>query len=308
MYSNIISTHIKPHLSGVAQFGSVLAQKLNIPLISFFKSEDLREGETVLLTVSFSIPDVELETRVWRFMEIAEEKKITFSVFFHSFSDLPIEHALIKKAARIFSGNDEIYHELLPFHVFVKKMWSPPLLRNGFIDKPDMLNIFSFGMAYKIQTAYHRLFASKLKQLKKDFVIRISTGFHEKANFGKYDDIAKELEGIYENKVHFYGFLSDEAVGYFIQRSDVYVNFFPKGARANNTTLFAVMERARPVITNLDEHSPSWMKSGVNIIDIRDLDKKMFDKKVLDRIGKKSCKDVWKYTNWDILVRAIKNK
>lgn len=187
-------------------------------------------------------------------------------------------------------------------------MWSPPLLRNGFIDKPDMLNIFSFGMAYKIQTAYHRLFASKLKQLKKDFVIRISTGFHEKANFGKYDDIAKELEGIYENKVHFYGFLSDEAVGYFIQRSDVYVNFFPKGARANNTTLFAVMERARPVITNLDEHSPSWMKSGVNIIDIRDLDKKMFDKKVLDRIGKKSCKDVWKYTNWDILVRAIKNK
>ena len=71
MYSNIISTHIKPHLSGVAQFGSVLAQKLNIHLISFFKSEDLREGETVLLTVSFSIPDVELETRVLRFMEIA---------------------------------------------------------------------------------------------------------------------------------------------------------------------------------------------------------------------------------------------
>jgi len=308
MYSNIISTHIKSHLSGIALFGSVLAQKLKIPFINFVESEDLRKGENILLTVSFSIPDIELETQVWRFLEIAEEKKITFSVFFHSFSDLPIEHALIKRATRIFSGNDEIYHDLKPFHVSVKKMWSPPLLRNGFINKPDPLTIFTFGMAYKIQTAYHRLFASKLKQLKKDFVLRISTGFHEKANFGTYDDIAKELEGIYGNKVHFYGFLSDEAVGYFIQRADLYINFFPKGARANNTTLYAVMERARPVITNLDEYSPSWMKSGVNIIDIRDLDKNMLDKKILDRIGKQSRIDVRKYTNWDTLVRAIKSK
>ncbi len=308
MYSNIISTHIKPHLSGIAQFGFVLAQKLSIPFISFVKSEDLRKGEIVLLTVSFSIPDIELETQVWRFLEIAEEKEITFSVFFHSFSDLPIEHALIKRAARIFSGNDEIYHELKPFHVYVKKMWSPSLLRNGSINKPDILNIFSFGMAFKIQTAYHRLFASKMKQLKKDFVIRISTGFHEKASFGKYDDIAKELEGIYENKVHFYGFLSDEAVGYFTHRADLYINFFPKGVRANNTTVYAVMERARPVITNLDKYSPSWMKSGVNIIDIRDLDKRTLDKKVLDRIGKQSRKDVRKHTNWDTLVKIIKSR
>ena len=286
MFSHIISTNTKPHLSGVAKFGALLAKHLDIPYVSFFDTDSLHKGIHVILSVSFNIPDMELETQVWRFFELAEEKQITFSVFFHSFDELPIEQALVKRAKKIYCANAEIYHVLKPFHASIYNMWSPPLIHNGLLEKENVLNIFSFGMAFKIQTGYHQLFAKKLRNLGINYIIRFSTGFHEKANFGKYDEIAEELEGVYGDKVQFFGFLSDQAIGHFVHKSDLFVNFFSKGARANNTTLYAVMERGCPALTNLDAYSPSWMKSGINILDIQDLNKSVLQKKRLKRLEK----------------------
>ena len=160
-------------------------------------------------------------------------------------------------------------------------------------------------MAYKIQPKYHKLLAKKLKKFNIDYIIRFSTGFHEKANFGEYDELAHQLEEIYGNKVQFYGFLSDEAVSYFINISDLYVNFFPKGVRSNNTTIFAVMKNGCPVVTNLDMYSPHWMKKGKNILDVQDLTKHMLSKDVLSKIGKQAMKDVKRNVSLNKLVKLL---
>jgi hypothetical protein len=305
MYSYLISTNTKPHLSGVAKFGQIVAEKLGIPLIGFTQIEQLKKNTTVCLSVSFFMTDIELETEVWRFLSLVEEKNIKYSIFLHSFDDLPIEHALIKRATTIYAANDEIYKKLSFTDKPKRSVWTPALLSNGVRKNDFALNIFSFGMAFKIQTEYHKLLASKLKKFKIDYIIRFSTAFHEKANFGKYDEVAHQLEDIYGDKVQFYGFLSDEAVSYFINISNLYVNFFPKGVRSNNTTIFAVMKKGCPVITNLDEYSPRWMKIGKNILDVQELTKDIISKDVLSKIGKQAMKDVKKNTSLSKLTTLL---
>jgi len=305
MFSHIISTNTKPHLSGVAKFGETIAEKLQIPFIGFTQLDQLQQDSTVLLSVSFFMTDIELETEVWRFLSLVEEKNISFLLFFHTFDNLPIEHALIKHAHTIYAANEEIYQRLSFTDKPKKSVWSPPLLSNGLKKNDFALNIFSFGMAFKIQTRQHKLLAAKLKQFKIDYIIRFSTGFHEKANFGKYDELAHQLEGIYGDKVQFYGFLSDEAVGYFINISNLYVNFFPKGVRSNNTTIFAVMKKGCPVVTNLDIYSPHWMKRNKNILDVQEITKDTISKSILSKIGKQAMKDVKKNVNLDKLTEIL---
>lgn len=305
MYSHLISTNTKPHLSGVAKFGEIIAKKLRIPLISFTEIDQLKKDTMVFLSVSFFMADIELETEVWRFLSLVEEKNIRFSLFFHSFDDLPIEHALIKHAVGIYAANAEIYQQLSFTEKPKKSVWSPPLLSNGLKTNDFALNIFSFGMAFKIQTKQHKLLAAKLKKFNVDYIIRFSTGFHERANFGNYDEFAHQLEEIYGEKVQFYGFLSDEAVSYFINISNLYVNFFPKGVRSNNTTIFAVMQKGCPVITNLDVFSPHWMKKRKNILDVQELTKEMISKSVLSNIGKQAMKDVKRNVNLNKLTTLL---
>ena len=305
MYSHLISTNTKPHLSGVAKFSETIAGKLSIPFIGFTEIDQLKKGTTVFLSVSFFMADIELETEAWRFLSLVEEKNIKFSLFFHSFDDLPIEHALIKRAVHIYAANAEIYHQLAFTDKPKRNVWSPPLLSNGLKTNDFALNIFSFGMAFKIQTKLHKLLAAKLKKFNIDYIIRFSTGFHERANFGNYDEFARQLEEIYGDKVQFYGFLSDEAVSYFLNISNLYVNFFPKGVRSNNTTIFAVMKKGCPVVTNLDTFSPHWMKKRKNILDVQELTKEMISKNALSKVGEQAMKDVKKNVSLNKLVTLI---
>lgn len=305
MYSYLISTNTKPHLSGVAKFGEIIAKKLDVPYMGFSQVEQLKENSSVFLSVTFFMADIELETEIWRFLSLVEEKNITFSIFFHSFDNLPIEHALIKHATRIYAANEEIFQRLQFTNKPKKSVWSPSLLSNGLKTNDFSLNIFSFGMAFKIQMKSHKLLAKKLEKFNINYIIRFSTGFHEKASFGKYDELAFQLEEIYGGKVQFYGFLSDEAVSYFINISNVYVNFFPKGVRSNNTTIFAVMKKGCPVITNLDKFSPKWMKQGKNIFDIQELTKDMISKDILSKIGKQAMKDVERNVSLNKLTTLI---
>lgn len=308
MFSHIISANIKPHLSGVAKFSFLLASHLKIPCIGFLDSGKLKKNDSVFLSVSFNFANIELETEVWRFLAVAEEKNIAYTVFFHSFDDLPVEHALINGAAKIYCANEEIYDSLKYFSKPIYNLWTPALVDNGYVERKDILNIFSFSMAFKIQIRYHQFLAKQLKKMDIDYIVRFSTAFHERASFGNYDNIAKELEEAYGNRVHFFGFLSDEAVSYFIHSSDLFINFFPKGARSNNSTLFAVMKRGCPILTNIDAYSPKWFVPGKNILDIKSINHQVFQKPALQKIGKKAQKDVAMYTNWRSLVKVIKEK
>ncbi len=306
MFTHIISTNTKPHLSGVAKFGFLLGKRLNSEFMSFFDMRKIHRGDKVLLSVSCDQLDMELETQIWRFISFIEEKKIKYSVFFHTWSGNSIENELIKKAKTVYAANMEIALELKKISHNVTSLWSPSLIEGVGLKNGRDIHIFSFGMAFKIQTKYHEILAEKFEEFGINYIVRFSTGFHERANFGNYDQLATELEDIYGENVQFFGFLSDDAVDHFLRTSDIYVNFFPNGARANNTTLYSPMSRGCPVITNLDMYSPSWMISGKNIIDISNLDRNLLSKKKLNEISRQAKIDVSKNTNWNKLIREMK--
>ncbi|MFZ2026792.1 MAG: hypothetical protein WAV30_05905 [Microgenomates group bacterium] len=306
MFSHVVSTNTKPHLSGVAKFGYLFAKKIHAHFLGFYETNQIKRGDEVLLSVYCDQLDTDLETQIWRFVSFAEEKKIKYSVFFHSWVGNSIEHELIKKAKSIYAGNAEIAQEIKKIVPNVKPLWSPSLIEGIGLKNGKDVHIFSFGMAFKIQTKYHEILAEKLEDFGIDYVVRFSTGFHERANFGNYDGFATELESIYGENTQFFGFLSDDAIDHFLRTSDIYVNFFPNGARANNTTLYAPMSRGCPVITNLDMYSPAWMVSGKNVLDISALEKKDLTKRKLNQISAQAMKDVARNTNWNRLLREMK--
>lgn len=43
MYSHLISTNTKPHLSGVAKFSEIIAGKLSVPFIGFTEIDQLKK-------------------------------------------------------------------------------------------------------------------------------------------------------------------------------------------------------------------------------------------------------------------------
>jgi len=76
---------------------------------------------------------------------------IEYDVFLHKFDDLPVEKLLVKGSNNIFCGNDEIAYQVKRIHNNVMTLFCPSLLSGESINFDDKLNIFSFGMAHKIQ-------------------------------------------------------------------------------------------------------------------------------------------------------------
>ena len=67
------------------------------------------------------------------------------------------------------------------------------------------------------------------------------------------------------------GFLADSEVSMRISQASAMLTFFPSGARENNNSVMSAMALGCPVITNIDDRSPSWMEHGRTIFDLRKL-------------------------------------
>ena len=160
-------------------------------------------------------------------------------------------------------------------------------------------------MAHKIQVLYYRRLRDLLENNRIDYTLRLSTAFHEKANFGDFDSISRELDGLFANRIQFLGFLSDDAVNYFLSKSHLFLTFFDKGVRANNTSIYAAMERGCAVLTNRDECSPAWMRHGENILDIDLLRKSDLEPDNLRRIGENAKVSAKRFNSWGGLIELL---
>jgi len=75
---------------------------------------------------------------------------------------------------------------------------------------------------------------------------------------------ATTLRGLFgADHVELLGYLSDAALDREIRAATACAAFYDPALRANNTTAWAVLERDRPLITNMDEDSP-----GCDALDI----------------------------------------
>ena len=303
-YRCIITSHTNPTLSGVAKFNSILADLMGVPRMTFRDLHGQKKGPLLLSiklkdVIDSEIDDIQRGTQnLWR-------RRIVYDVFFHSFDSLDMEFDLVKNANWIFCANREIYRELQGFSQNIISVWCPALLREDKALDNETLNIFSFGMAHKIQIQYYRMLRDLLQKYGIGYSLKVSTAFHEKANFGDFNLISHQLAEIFSENIQFMGFLSDDAVNFFLNRSHLFVAFFDRGVRSNNTSIFAAMERGCAVLTNCDEYSPEWMKPGENILDIHHIGPSDFEAEYLKKIGESGRQCVKKYADWQGLVRLL---
>jgi len=300
----IVTSHTNPTLSGVAKFNHILAQMLEVPCIGIEDLYQQNQGP-LLLSVKFQ-EDIYSD---WHAIKDAimhlTKNDIVYDLFFHTFDHLDVEHELVSNARRIFCGNAEIKHKLQQTNKEIISAWCPALLRSKGVLGKSTLNILSFGMAHKIQVKYYKILRELLQKYNISYSLRVSTAFHEKASFGDFNFISQQLTEIFGNDIRFMGFLSDDAVNYFLNKSNLFITFFDKAVRAGNTSVYAAMERGCAVLTNCDNYSPSWMKHGENILDINYICKDDLNINQLSRIGYNGQQSVEKYANWQRLVKLL---
>lgn len=303
-YRYIITSHTNPTLSGVAKFNGILAALMGVPCMALRDLHAQKKGP-ILLSIKLKdildseLDDIQLGTRhLW-------ERKIVYDVFFHSFNGLDMEFDLVKNARLIFCGNREIYRELQGFSQNIISAWCPALLGEDKALDDEILNVFSFGMAHKIQIQYYRMLRDLLVEYGINYSLKVSTAFHEKANFGDFNLISHQLAGIFSGNIQFMGFLSDDAVNFFLNRTHIFVAFFDRGVRSNNTSIFAAMERGCAVLTNCDDYSPEWMKHGENILDIHHIIPHDLEAERLKMIGESGKQSVKSHAGWQGLVSLL---
>ena len=105
-------------------------------------------------------------------------------------------------------------------------------------------------------------------------------------------------------ELYFLGNLSDVAVHNQLRQSTYFAAFFPKGARANNTTVAAAMETGAVVITNLDRYSPPEYVHMENVIDVERCTELPSDPAVLDRLRDRAVETA-RARGWDELIERM---
>jgi hypothetical protein len=304
-YSCVITSHLNPNLSGVAKFNYIIAQKFNTPYVTIHNLPPL-DGRPVLISLKLTDAKPGDFGSIDNIFTYLVQKNNPFDLFMHQLSDYDLEKRLFQKARKIFCGNREMYENLGEFKDKGVLAWCPSLVDfKETIDVNQSLQLFSFGMAHKIKTEFHQKLKQALDNINVDYSLWISCAFHEKAQFSDFDHISQKLTGLYGDKMRFLGFMSDDGVNHFLNKSDAAIAFFNEGVRSNNTSLYASMERGCAVIVNVDHYSPEWLEHGRNIIDINRLEEIEMTKNNLAQIGKNAREDVLANSRWDKLLELF---
>jgi hypothetical protein len=113
------------------------------------------------------------------------------------------------------------------------------------------------------------------------------------------------MRDIFSGRLYFVGNLSDVAVFNYLLDATYFAAFFPGGVRANNTSVASAMEQGAVVITNLDEHSPPYLRHMDNVIDINQVEALPNDPLVLRKLSVRAMETA-RGRSWDDLVTAIR--
>ncbi len=305
-YKYIVTSHNRPNLSGVAKFNHVLARKFGIECVPMERIGEIANARCLLSVKIKDCSETE-QNQLSENIKTCVSKGVLVDLFFHTFDGLGAEATLLKYARSIFCGNEEIADKIKAMSYRAVALWCPALIEGGSSLHQKSLNLFSFGMAHKIQQASYRRLYETLEHLGASFNLRVSTAFHERANFGDFDSVSSELQSVFGDKLSFLGFLSDASVNFFLESSDLFVAFFDGGVRANNTSIYAAMAKNCPVLTNLDQWSPKWLEHGENILDIGRLTTCDLKSENLQRIGNNGKQGSVKNSSWDALTQELKN-
>ena len=269
MIDCIAGYHLNPWTCGIAKFNAILAQQLNLPVVSVLGLQHTRYHHPLLsLKLSeFSGSDMR-QLDGW-----LRSHAGTFDTFFHDLIGGDIEERLIAASRRILVGNVELARRLAGRHADVRELWCPGTLLLPQRFEPTEISVFTFGKAHKIRVPFYRKLRDLLASTGKTYKVFVSTALHENTNFDDTFIVRfEELQAVFNGQIYFMGYLSDTAVYNHLMDATFLAAFFEKGLRANNTTVNAAMECGCAVVTNLDEHSPVGYEHGRTVLDINRLE------------------------------------
>jgi hypothetical protein len=295
--------HVSPLTCGVARFNKVLADQLGVPVVSLF---ELR-ADTGVPLLSIKLSEMKPPHRAaFGDPDWIDALPAGFGLFLHDFAGDADELALVARAGKVFGGNAELCARLRSHRADVVEAFCPGTLSLEVELAEPELKVFTFGMAHKVHAAPYRRLDELLRATGLGYGLYVSTALHEDIAFD--EAITGAFEGIreaFDGPVHFLGFLSDEAVATELARCALLAAFFPSGCRANNTTVNAALAAGIPVVTNLDEWSPPYLRDGETVIDIGRCEQ-LPDRETRALIAKRAKRES-AAAGWPVLVRLLRD-
>jgi glycerol-3-phosphate cytidylyltransferase len=303
-YRAVLTSHADRYLSGVARFNALLADRLGAFVVSAGSPPDELAGPVLVSVKLADCTERERDSLV-EACESLHRRGVAYDVFFHAFDASRAERRILRRSRQVFAGNGEIAGRVRTEGADPVTLWCPSLLDGyGAID-PSAFTVFSFGMAHKLQVGYFDRLRSLLEESRRPYQVLVSTAFHEKASFGEIGAAEGRMKTAFGERAHLLGFLSDDAVRYFLARAELFCAFYPGGVRANNTTAFAALEAGVPLLTNLDDRSPQWLEHGATVLDVARAAPADFEPHELRRIGDRGRTAAEEHASWPLLLRAL---
>jgi hypothetical protein len=297
----VVSHHLNPFRSGAARFNITLAERLNVPCIGIL-DERVPNFECPML--SFKVAELGSDEREVVEHLLAEGRRLR--VFLHDYTDSALERRMVRHADTVYCGNDEVREQAEPLARRTRNLWAPGLISDTRRFEPTSLNIFSFGMAHKIQVGMFARLRELLESTGKSYAIYVSNANHETATIEDAQMVYEEMDDIFPARLYFTGNLSDVAIYNWLIHATFYAAFFPRGVRANNTSVASALEHGAVVVTNLDRHSPPYLVHMDNVIDINQCEELPTDPAVLEALREGARRTSTK-VSWEALVAAIRD-
>lgn len=294
MIEAVVTHHRHGFRSGVARFNELLADRLGVPLLGL--GDDWPAGSLL----SFKVSEMGDDDRA---AVAARLDGWQGEIYLHEWSGLDLERDLVSRAGRVHAGNLEIQDQAAALNPETAAVWTPGLLADRREYEPAELTVFSFGMAHKIQTERFRRLRELLDASGRSYAVYVSAANHETSTLEDAEEIFREMREVFPD-LYFLGNLSDVAVFNQLRAATYFAAFFPKGVRANNTTVAAAMETGAVVITNLDGHSPAEYVHGENVVDIEQCGELPADPAVLDGLRARAAETA-AGRGWDALVERL---
>lgn len=282
----ILGYHMNPLTCGVARFNRAVGDQLDLPVFSMFSEEGLAAKRPLL---SFKASEMS-QNALDLLARIADDPQIWphLRLFFHDYSATQVEVKLIRRADKVYCGNEALKREIDALHHDVVQAWCPGyLFEKREFDHSSEIKIYTFGMAHKLRADYYHRLRDLLEQSGKSYVLYISAAIHEDTSLDDSFTVAyEELRQIFGDRVFFLGFVSDAALYAYLKECTFFAAFFQSGVRANNSSVSTAMQCGAVVVTNLDASSPASFRHLETVIDIRQCaDGLPLDLDVLQKIG-----------------------
>lgn len=297
----VVTHHTDVYRSGVARFNAILGEQLDLPVVRVGELATTRPACPLL---SFKVEEFDDATTLALEEWLAVGPQ-SWDVFLHVWADSELEQRLVAGARRVLCGNAEIYGDLESQHERVELLWSPATILDHRRFPEADLSVFSFGMAHKLQTAAFERLRDLLDATGRTYAVYVSAANHETASIREAEVVFAEMQGLFPDSLFFLGNLSDVAVSNYLRDATFFAAFFPRGVRANNSSVMAALEHGAVVLTNLDEDSPPEYVHLESVLDVNRLESLPLDPPTLATISKQAVEVARKHS-WDPFVARVR--